>query len=350
MLRALAGCAAAAASPRSVAPISSARAALTIRSWNTYSLPLKTSKCLNFHYRVELPFIGGLSPLWSRRCHILIEECRRPNRLWRLAPLYSMEAPLTDTASAGFRLEIRDRVAFLTLCHGPVNVLRTTMLNAMAHEIERLRSGSLTALVVRAEGRLFSAGMDVAEHYPDHADAMLEAAHRFLAALWNVDLPVVAAVQGNALGGGFELLLACDAVLAVESVALGFPEVRVGAFPPFAASFLPRVLPWQTAFDLVARGRLISAAEAFRLGLVTQVVGPDGLDAALDAWLADLGSLSAPVVRQARRALKISLGEKILIDLSIAERQYKHELLALDDAVEGLRAFQEKRPPDWKNC
>jgi len=261
-----------------------------------------------------------------------------------------MEAPLTDTASAGFRLEIRDRVAFLTLCHGPVNVLRTTMLNAMAHEIERLRSGSLTALVVRAEGRLFSAGMDVAEHYPDHADAMLEAAHRFLAALWNVDLPVVAAVQGNALGGGFELLLACDAVLAVESVALGFPEVRVGAFPPFAASFLPRVLPWQTAFDLVARGRLISAAEAFRLGLVTQVVGPDGLDAALDAWLADLGSLSAPVVRQARRALKISLGEKILIDLSIAERQYKHELLALDDAVEGLRAFQEKRPPDWKNC
>src|SRR5207245_621197 len=102
-------------------------------------------------------------------------------------------------------------------------------------------------LVLRAEGKVFSAGMDIAEHFPEKAEEMLASARRLMMALCLTDVPVVALVEGSAYGGGLEVLLACDVVLAREDVTLGLPEVRVGAFPPFASVTLPFAVPWAQA-------------------------------------------------------------------------------------------------------
>lgn len=248
----------------------------------------------------------------------------------------------------GFTLEIADGFARLTLRHPPVNVLRIHMLEAMAQAVGELRDPSLKALVWSAEGSTFSAGMDVGEHFPEHVDRMLAAACGFFQALWQAPLPVVAVVAGAALGGAMEALLVCDAVLARDDARFALPEVSVGAFPPLAAVLLPRVLPWPLAFDLLAGGRALSAEEARAVGLVNAVYAPERFADEVAAWLDRFASRSAAVVRQARWAAKAARGD-IFDGLEQAERRYREELLATRDALEGLRAFQEKRAPQWED-
>lgn len=234
-----------------------------------------------------------------------------------------------------------------------LNALDADTLRDITRAIRDLRRDRDTrALVVTGAGaRAFSAGADIAamaamSAAQGHAYSRL--GHEVMARLEALEVPVVAAVNGVALGGGLELALACDLILAAESARLGLPEITLGLIPGFGGT---QRLALRTglgrARDLVYTGRVIGAVEAERIGLVNRVVPGATLAAEAATLAAELAGRAPVALRQAKRATAIA-AEGVLA----AGCRYEVEAFAVtfgtEDRVEGLRAFLEKRPPAWK--
>lgn len=164
----------------------------------------------------------------------------------------------------------------------------------------------------------------------------------------SLDVPVIARVNGYALGGGFEMVLGCDIVVACEEAEMGLPEPRVGRIPlDGGAVRLPRKLPHNIAMGMLLPARRVPASFLARWGLVNEVVPRDGLDAAIDAWVADIlacAPLSVRALKQmVQRTAHLTVGEAQALKLPAVI-----EALESEDGQEGVRAFQEKRPPVWR--
>lgn len=244
-----------------------------------------------------------------------------------------------------------DGVARLVLNRPPLNVLHIPMLRELDEVLTDLAADpELKLLVMTGEGKAFCVGVDVADHTADRVELMIEAFHGVIRKLLLLEMPVVAAVNGAALGGGCELLLACDLVIASEKAKLGQPEIRLGVFPPVAAALMPRLIGRQRALDLVLTGRVIGAAEAREMGLVGRVVPVEGFDEAVAEYVGSLSSLSRPVLRLTKRTVVEGMAESLWDAFDRAEKRYLHELMELDDAHEGLAAFLEKREPVWRDA
>jgi cyclohexa-1,5-dienecarbonyl-CoA hydratase len=218
-------------------------------------------------------------------------------------------------------------------------------LDECSHERE------LAAVVFEAADgiRAFSAGVAVEEHVAETVYQMLEMFHDIFRALEDLSLPTVALVDGPALGGGCELVAACDICVATERSRFGQPEIKLGVFPPVAAVLLPRIIGEKRARELVLTGELIDADEALRLGLVNYVVPAAQLAAQADEILGRLRELSAPALELTRRALDLSRGFSFRETLDRVENLYLNDLMKTEDAAEGVRAFMEKRKPAWRN-
>jgi cyclohexa-1,5-dienecarbonyl-CoA hydratase len=178
---------------------------------------------------------------------------------------------------------------------------------------------------------------------------MLESFHDIFRAREELALPAVAVVDGAALGGGCELVVACDIVIASERARFGQPEINLGVFPPVAALLLPRVIGEKRARELILTGELIDAPEALRLGLVNYVVPHAQLTQKTEEILSRLRELSAPALELTRRALDVGRGWSFKEVLDRVENLYLNELMKTEDAQEGVRAFMEKRKPVWRN-
>lgn len=247
------------------------------------------------------------------------------------------------------RLEITDGVATITLDRPPLNILTLAMIGELGAALDAaVEHDHLNTLVLRAAGRTFCAGVDVADHIPERVDEMIRGFGRLFAQLRAFPTPTVAVVQGAALGGGMELALGCDLVLAGASARFGQPEIALGVFPPIAAALLPHLIGYQQAARLVLTGEIVSADEAARLGLVTLTVPDAELDGRLDKLLARFRDLSAPALALAKRALLFGADLGVAQALEPIERLYLTDLMATADAREGISAFMEKRPPVWR--
>jgi enoyl-CoA hydratase/carnithine racemase len=165
--------------------------------------------------------------------------------------------------------------------------------------------------------------------------------------LWELGKPVIARVRGYALAGGFGLALACDFVIAADDAQFGTPEINVGLWPYLITVPLVRSMPPKIALELMATGRRVDAAEALRLGFVNRVVGVDELDAVVDEFAAGLAEKSPLAMRWGRGAFYRAL--EMPSDEALAYLQSMIALTTLtEDAAEGIAAFSEKRPPNWK--
>jgi cyclohexa-1,5-dienecarbonyl-CoA hydratase len=252
--------------------------------------------------------------------------------------------------AATVRLE-PGRVARVTLDRPPLNILDIGMLEELTDAVSTAGSAPGTRVVVLAgAGKAFCAGVDVKDHTADRVEAMIHAFAAAIRALRAVPVPVVAAVHGSALGGGCELALASDLVLAREDARLGQPEIRLGVFPPAAAALLPRLIGRQRALDLLLTGRSVAADEALRIGLVARVLPQDGFDHEVSDFVARLAAHSRPVLAMTKRAAIESLDRPVDDALGAADHLYLSDLMALRDAHEGLAAFMEKREPVWSDA
>jgi crotonobetainyl-CoA hydratase len=163
-----------------------------------------------------------------------------------------------------------------------------------------------------------------------------------------LDIPVIARVNGHALGGGMEMVLGCDIVVASSGASFGLPEPRVGRLAlDGGIALLPRRLSHVQAMGLLLTGRRIGAEEALRLGLVNEVAAPEDLDAAVDRWVAEILACAPLSVRAIKQMVRAGAG------LTAAQAQALRlpalvEALRSADQEEGVRAFQEKRPPRWQ--
>ena len=250
------------------------------------------------------------------------------------------------------RFGIRDRVARITFARPPLNVLNIAMMGEISDVLKKCASqGDLVAIVFDAasELRAFSAGVAVEEHVEETVRPMLDSFHSIFRALEILQRPTIAIVDGPALGGGCELVLACDIVIAGERARFGQPEIKLGVFPPVAAILLPRIIGEKKAREMIMTGDTIDAAEALRLGLVNYLVSSDELEQKTAQVLGKLRELSAVSLGMARAALDLGHRSGFESALKEVESLYLNELMKTEDANEGVKAFLEKRKPEWKN-
>jgi cyclohexa-1,5-dienecarbonyl-CoA hydratase len=246
--------------------------------------------------------------------------------------------------------DVQGGVARITLNRPPLNIMSIAMMEEISSALEALKSqGGAKLLVIDHEGRAFSAGVDIKDHTADKVEAMIHALHRMFQLLGALELPTLAIVKGPALGGGCELAVFCDMVVASEQATFAVPEIKVGVFPPIAAAILPRLIGRNQALEMILTGEVFGAEEARQMGLVNRVFPAEGFRERADEFIAKLTSLSAPVLKLAKRAVDQGLYVSVDEAMSKADEIYLRELMRTEDAHEGLGAFMEKRKPQWRN-
>lgn len=250
----------------------------------------------------------------------------------------------------GIIFEKREGVARITIDQPPLNLLDIKTMAEINAALESVQSDlSVKVVVITGKGRAFSGGVDIKDHTADKVEEMISVFHRMFRLLAALPQPTLAVLNGSALGGGCELAIFCDLVIASETASLGQPEIKVGVFPPIAVFTLPRLIGRKRAIELILTGDIIDAQEAWRMGLVNQVVPADKLEEATANLVRKLTGLSGVVVRLTKRAIYQGLDTDFEQVLGKVEDIYLHELMQTKDAVEGLNAFLEKRTPVWQN-
>ena len=244
----------------------------------------------------------------------------------------------------------KDGVARITIDRPPVNVLDIPTMKELNTALESVKGDpDVNVVVIDGKGKTFSAGVDVKDHTPDKVDEMVRVFHQIFHNLAELEQPTIGVIRGSVLGGGCEVAVFCDMVIASETTKLGQPEIKVGVFPPIAAFIIPRLVGRKKALELLLTGDVIDAQESYRLGLVNQVVADDKLEEAADAFVAKLSSLSGIVLKLTKKAVYQGVDCDFKDVLSKIENVYLNEVMKTDDANEGLTAFLEKRAPAWRN-
>jgi len=238
----------------------------------------------------------------------------------------------------------------ITLNRPPVNVLNIAMMEEINGVLDEWQGKKdMKAVLFNAKGKCFSAGVDVGEHMGDLAPRMIEVFHGMFRRMDRLGIPTVASVYGSCLGGGCELAIFCDLVISSDEAKYGQPEIQVGVFPPIAAQIMPRIMGRKAAMELILSGKIISAQEALSMGLVNKVAAREELETATREFLKPYLKLSAEVLRKTRKAVMAGLRDDLEPSLQAIEEIYLGELMKTADAQEGLKAFLEKRKPEWKN-
>jgi cyclohexa-1,5-dienecarbonyl-CoA hydratase len=235
----------------------------------------------------------------------------------------------------------------ITLDDPPLNILDIDMLETLRDAIGSLRPDRHALILDAAGEKAFSAGASVQDHLGDRVVTMLDRFHDCFRLLAKLDLVTIALVRGAALGGGCELAMACDFVLASDRAKFGQPEINLGVFPPVAAYQLSRLAPPRRGLELLLTGDTIDAQAAAALGLVNAVFPAAEFDARAAEWLQKLWRQSASSLRFTKKAFRLAQSADFDDRLAAVERLYLEELMKTTDANEGLNAFVEKRKPAW---
>ena len=231
------------------------------------------------------------------------------------------------------------------------NILDSAVMQALADLFRDARvSPHLKAICLEGQGAHFSFGASVGEHLPPLAAAMLSGFHGALLAMIDSHVPVLAAVRGQCLGGGLEIVMLCHRVVAAPDARLGQPEIMLGVFAPMASIALADRVGRSAADDLCLSGRSVSAQEALAMRLVDQIADGDPADEAIGWARTHLLPKSASSLRYAVRAARLGLRARLAAELPAIERLYLDDLMSTADALEGLQAFMERRPVAWRDA
>lgn len=260
---------------------------------------------------------------------------------------------MTQTSQQEVRYERRGSAGIITLNRPPVNALSLGFIQAL---VAALKSASAdddarAVVITSAVARRFSAGLDI--------DILLgkpvEQVRPFLEELYiglydaqyNLGKPSIAAVDGAARGGGVTIAISCDVLIASQSASFAYPEIDIGVLPAIHFTYLPQIVGRHRAFELLFSGRTYGAAEAERLGIVSQVVADGEAEAAALQLAETFASKSPEVMRRARSAFMRQNDLDYRRGISVAVEDFC-SMVTSEATQEGLRAFVEKRPPSWK--
>ncbi len=249
------------------------------------------------------------------------------------------------------RLELShdERVATVVLAAPKANILDRAMMRDLEWTLNGLKSSqNLKVIVLTGEGPSFSFGASVREHLPEQIESTLKQLRLLLIAFANAPALTIASVRGHCLGGGFELALVCDMILAEETAQFGSPEIKLGVFPPAASALLPLKAGSGWANKIVLTGDTYTGKDLLAAGVVSRLAADGKLREGLESWLeSDFLPRSAAALRHAAAAARLPVLRALEQDLPLLESIYLDKLMREPDAVEGIRAFLEKREPQW---
>jgi cyclohexa-1,5-dienecarbonyl-CoA hydratase len=255
---------------------------------------------------------------------------------------------MATASTTRLSVEVNSPVARITLYNPPLNVIDLPMMLELQQALAEIESRTdISTILFQGDARAFSAGVDVKAHLPDQIHEMLTSFHAVIRAIVASRKVTIAAVRGACLGGGAELAAVCDMVYTARDATWGFPEIKLGCYPPVAAVVLAAVIGQKRAAELILTGRQFTGEEAAAMGLATRSAAAEHLESVVERTLAELRQLSPVALANAKKA--IYAWDAIHFDkgLARAEKIYFDELISTADAREGIIAFLDKRPPKW---
>lgn len=260
-----------------------------------------------------------------------------------------MTTTLTDAKLVRLSLGIAAPVARIELHRPPLNVIDVPMMEELARVLAEIESRwDVSVIVLGGSGKAFSAGVDVAAHTPDKVEEMLTKFHAVIRALVATKKVTIAAVHGHCLGGGAEVAMVCDMAYTTNSAQWGFPEIRLGCYPPVACTALAALVGQKRAAELILTGRTIGGKEAAEIGLANCAVADSELSHTVDDCIGHLRALSPLALALAKKASYAWDSMHFDKGLARCEKVYFEDLMKTADAHEGIRAFMEKRAPKWE--
>ncbi len=247
--------------------------------------------------------------------------------------------------------DIREQKAFLTINRPPLNILNIPTMEEINRALGTLAANKdIKVLIISGSGeKAFSGGVDVADHTAEKVEKMLQVFHDIFRNLLKLDQVTVAALKGMTLGGGCEIALFCDLIIAADNLKIGQPEIKLSVIPPVALLILPRLVGLKKASELLLTGKIIDAAEAERIGLINKIAPLASFDSELESFIQPFAELSLVGMKYSKRGINLGMETNFLDGLERIEKVYLKELMASEDAHEGLKAFIEKRRAVWKN-
>lgn len=252
------------------------------------------------------------------------------------------------------RIEKENRILWIYLNRPEkLNVLNMEMLNELMDAMDKAeKDKEVRCVVLIGEGeRAFCAGADLkmlSELDPQGALKLSEIGHRLMKKIESLRVPVIAAINGYALGGGFELALACDFRVASENAQMGSPEVNLGIIPGWGATQrLARMIGLSRAMEILVLGERIPASKALEMGLVHKVVSPDKLKEEVKSFAERISE--GPTIAQGLIKRVLNIGTQVPTDMGLELEKHAFSVVfSTEDAKEGLKAFLSKRKPEFK--
>lgn len=241
-------------------------------------------------------------------------------------------------------------VARITLARPKHNVFNIEMLSEINMELASLAADdSLKCVVISGEGKSWCAGVEVGDHKLEAVHAMIAAFDRVFELIEKIEVPVIAAVHGACLGGGMELAIACDIIIASKQAVFGQPEIKLGFLPPYAAIRLPQLVGPAKAIEICTTGRRYTAKEGLCMGFISQAVDDEQFPEAVEKMIKEITDNSPLIIRLNKRAVKAHIGLGFSKALQGVSDLFLNTLMKTEDTLEGINSFEEKRKPQWKN-
>jgi cyclohexa-1,5-dienecarbonyl-CoA hydratase len=243
-----------------------------------------------------------------------------------------------------------DGVARITFDRPKHNVLNIEMMNELNATLGELAGDDeLKCLVLNGAGPSFCAGVEVGDHKPAMAPKMIETFNRIFELIDQLEVPTIAAVHGACLGGGMEVAIACDIIVAAHSAQFGQPEIKLAFLPPYAAVRLPHLVGPSKALEICTTGKRYSAQEAQQMGMICYAVEDDQLAKTTDKLIREIQACSPLIIRLNKQAVKKHLGMPLPQAIESVSDLFLNSLMKTEDVLEGIKSFEEKRKPVWKN-
>ncbi len=255
---------------------------------------------------------------------------------------------MTTAVTSRVEAKVAESVGRVRLINPSLNVIDLRMARELQQALAELEPRSdVSIILLEGDAHAFSAGVDIKAHLPEQIHEMLTSFHAVIRALVASRKVTIAAVRGTCLGGGAELAAVCDMVYTARDATWGFPEIKLGCYPPVAAVVLATLIGQKRASELILTGRQFSGDEAAEMGLANRSVAAEELESVVERTLGELRQLSPAALASAKKA--IYAWDAIHFDkgLARAEKIYLDELISTEDAREGIIAFLEKRNPKW---
>jgi len=254
------------------------------------------------------------------------------------------------TEPKNLKIEIDEGVARITFDRPKHNVFNIEMMNELNCELEGLvANNDLKCVVLLGDGASWCAGVEVADHKPEMVDEMIAVFNRIFELMDKLQVPTIAAVHGACLGGGMEVAIACDIIIAAKSAIFGQPEIKLGFLPPIAAILLPQLVGPAKAIEICTTGKRYTSEEAQLMGMVNYTVEDDSLVEEVNKLVAEIQGSSPLIIRLNKRAVKQHLGMDFPKALQGVSNLFLNILMKTEDTLEGINSFEEKRKPIWKN-